>query len=326
MLRANGVVLPQKNAPSSQERNPFNLIVPSTAILWAGPYLSDLAHRLKGRDGHVRVPSADGGFLAIGGKPIGSCSIERVPLGEATARERSDTPVPETAIRLPDVAGYEDVRRQIDDRIIWPEKHRQILHPTSRSSGVLFFGPPGCGKSRWARAIAGELEQEVRLLGPSDLIGAYIGWGQIMIREQFDWLAENDKRMLIIDELDAVARSRRETQMHADEKSCVNELLVQLDRVLRAGRLVVATTNFVRSMDDSVLRSGRFGQFIPVPPPDLAESAAILAYYLNRLVALCAKQAKMTIKVPDALSLCANGCSALPPESRDRKPSLWCRS
>ena len=48
-----------------------------------------------------------------------------------------------------------------------------------------------------------------------------------MIREQFDWLAENDKRMLVIDELDAIARSRQESQMHSDEKASVNELLVQ---------------------------------------------------------------------------------------------------
>ena len=158
-----------------------------------------------------------------------------------------------------------------------------MLRPTSRSSGMLFFGPPGCGKSRWARAIAGELEQEVRLLAPSDLRGPYIGWGQIMIREQFDWLAENDRRMLVIDELDAIARSRQESQMHSDEKACVNELLVQLDRVLSLGRLMVATTNFIGSMDDAVMRSGRFGRFIPVPPPDMRESIAIVDYYLRRL-------------------------------------------
>jgi SpoVK/Ycf46/Vps4 family AAA+-type ATPase len=173
-----------------------------------------------------------------------------------------------------------------------------MLRPTSRSSGVLFFGPPGCGKSRWARAIAGELEQEVRLLAPSDLRGPYVGWGQIMIREQFDWLAENDKRMLIIDELDAVARSRQEFQMHSDEKACVNELLVQMDRVLGLGRLMVATTNFIGSMDDAVMRSGRFGRFIPVPPPDLDESIAIVNYYLRRLDVGSDRMA-FRIRVPD---------------------------
>ena len=103
-----------------------------------------------------------------------------------------------------------------------------------------------------------------------------------MIREHFDWLAENDKRMLVIDELDAIARSRQDLHMHSDEKACVNELLVQLDRVLSLGRLMVATTNFIASMDDAVMRSGRFGRFIPVPPPDLHESIAIVDYYLRR--------------------------------------------
>jgi SpoVK/Ycf46/Vps4 family AAA+-type ATPase len=130
------------------------------------------------------------------------------------------------------------------------------------------------------------LGQEVRLLSPSDLRGAYLGWGQIQIREQFDWVAENDRRMLVIDELDAVARSRRQAgDMHSDEKANVNELLVQLDRAGRLGRLVVGTTNYMDSLDDAVVRSGRFGRFIPVPPPTAEEAVAILDYYLQRLCA-----------------------------------------
>jgi SpoVK/Ycf46/Vps4 family AAA+-type ATPase len=88
--------------------------------------------------------------------------------------------------------------------------------------------------------------------------------------------------MLVIDELDAVARSRQaEGDMHSDEKASVNELLVQLDRVGCLGRLVVGTTNYVSSLDDAVVRSGRFGRFIPVPPPSLDEAAQILDYYLR---------------------------------------------
>lgn len=71
--------------------------------------------------------------------------------------------------------------------------------------------------------------------------------------------------------------------MHNDEKADVNELLVQLDRATRLGRLVVGTTNYVDSLDDAVIRSGRFGRFIPVPPPDVDEAVAILRYYLGTL-------------------------------------------
>jgi len=89
--------------------------------------------------------------------------------------------------------------------IIWPEKNRPRNRSQSRSSGILFFGPPGCGKSRLARAIAGELDQEPRLLSPSDLRGAYLGWGQILVREHFDWVAESRPSRA-----EAIAALRRE--------------------------------------------------------------------------------------------------------------------
>jgi hypothetical protein len=283
----------------AKKDNRFFLIVPTEAILWAGPYLSDIAHHLKEKDGCVMVPSADGSFLELFPNPLLPLSIEPRKSDDRIDPGDSTMIISERPIKLQDVVGYEKVRSWIDDGIIWTEKHRRVLRPTSRSSGVLFFGPPGCGKSRWARAIAGELQQEVRLLAPSDLRGIYVGWGQIMIREQFDWLAENDKRMLIIDELDAVARSRQELQMHSDEKACVNELLVQMDRVLRLGRLLVATTNFIGSMDDAVVRSGRFGRFIPIPPPDLDESVEILDYYLKALDFSSDAEKKLRIQVPE---------------------------
>src|SRR5206468_3774628 len=148
------------------------------------------------------------------------------------------------------------------------------------------------------------LDQEVRLLSPSDLRGAYIGWGQILIREQFDWVAENDRRMLVIDELDAVAHSRQmHADMHTDEKANVNELLVQLDRVGRLGRLVVGTTNFIASLDEAVVRSGRFGRFIPVPPPTLEEAAAILDYYLQALCARDMTEHRLRVHVPPSQAL-----------------------
>ncbi len=288
-----------------RDDNPFRLIVPNEAILWAGPFLSDLAHHLCAKNAHVLIPSTDRSFLEIRGKQLAPLPQVLLPPEERSATGVQGEAVSERLIRLQDVAGYQVVQDQIRELITWPEKHRWLLRPASRSSGVLFFGPPGCGKSRWARAIAGELEQEVRLLAPSDLRGPYIGWGQIMIREQFDWLAENDKRMLIIDELDAVARSRHETQMHSDDKASVNELIVQMDRVLRLGRLIVATTNFIGSMDDAVLRSGRFGHFIPVPPPDLDESIAILAFYLKRLDDPSVSDRKLRVQVPEPASLTA---------------------
>jgi SpoVK/Ycf46/Vps4 family AAA+-type ATPase len=145
----------------------------------------------------------------------------------------------------------------------------------------------------------GELEQEVRLLGPSDMRSPFVGWGQIKIREQFDWLAERESRMLVIDELDGVAHSRHERQMHTDDKASVNELLIQVDRVLRLGRMLAATTNYITSLDEALTRSGRFGRFIPVAPPDLDEAVQIVAFYLAALAGAPGPDGRLAVRVPN---------------------------
>ncbi len=273
---------------SNSEKTPFSLVVPGESVLWAGPFLADLAEHLTGA-GRVLLPCyADHGFFELAASSLND-EVLSTEIPWNALRSGADDPSPQTAvtetrIKIDDVKGYDEVRERIQELIIWPEKHRAAIRRPSRQSGILFFGPPGCGKSRLARAIAGELGHEVRLLSPSDLRGPYIGWGQIMMRDQFDWVAQNERRMLIIDEIDAIAHSRRHnTDMHTDEKANVNELLVQLDRVSLLGRIVVGTTNYIDSLDDAVVRSGRFGRFIPVPPPDAKEATAILEYYLKKL-------------------------------------------
>jgi SpoVK/Ycf46/Vps4 family AAA+-type ATPase len=282
----------------------FTLVAPSESLLWAGPYLADIAHHLGSR-GRVLVPGAEDTFLSIQPQPLDAQSAEvENPIESAIVEFplRDDKKQSEDPLKLSGIAGYKAVLGHIQRNIIWPERHSHLLRGISRAPGILFFGPPGCGKSRLARAIAGELEQEVRLLGPSDLRGAYVGWGQIQIREQFDWVAERERRMLIIDELDAIARSRSDDMIN-DEKASVNELLVQLDRASRLGRLVVGTTNYIDSLDDAVVRSGRFGRFIPIPPPDIDESVAILTYYLGRLFSSESGTKRPTLVVPNASAL-----------------------
>jgi hypothetical protein len=281
------------------------LVVPNEVVLWAGPYLVDLAHHL-GDDGSVLIPGLGNAYLKLKGRSleVQEPEVDWEALRPTGAIDGSKARYKEPPLRLKDVAGYKEIQEHVEELIIWPEKHRRALKRPSRSSAILFFGPPGCGKSRTARAIAGELEQDVRLLSPSDLRGPYLGWGQIMIREQFDWVAAQERRMLVIDELDAVARSRRDRgDMHSDEKANVNELLVQLDRVSLLGRLVAGTTNFVESLDDAVIRSGRFGRFIPIGPPNIKEATDILNYYLTSLVGNGNFDNQPCVEVPEAMPI-----------------------
>jgi AAA+ superfamily predicted ATPase len=272
----------------TSEDGGFHLVVPSDAILWAGPYLADIAYLL-GNRGEVLIPafkktkdSTELSLVRIKAARLDRESVEvEDPIGELSGPvRRADD---EKRILLADIAGYEEVRALIANEVIWMRKHALVSQAASQAAGILFYGPPGCGKSRIARAICGELGHEVRLRGPADFKGLYIGWGQHLVREEFAWLFEDDKRVLLIDEFDAIARSRREGQMHSDEKADVNELLVQLDRASRLGRLVLCTTNFVSSLDEAVIRSGRFSIFVPVGPPDAKAAQAIVSYYLNAL-------------------------------------------
>lgn len=274
-------------AKDAQEK--FHLVVPGEALLWAGPYLADIAKRL-GERGRVMVPVAEDageetlfGLVALEGRQLDASSIEiedPAVLGSGGATPKAEV---ERPMKLDDIAGYTSIRKLIKEEVIWVRQNPRFSRAGARASGILFYGPPGCGKSRLAQAICGELEQEVRLLAPSDLKGLYIGWGQIRIREHFDWLFEESNRVLLIDEFDAIARSRNSSQMHSDEKADVNELLVQLDKAGRLGRMVLCTTNYVSSLDEAVLRSGRFSEFVPVPPPDEEAAADIVDYYLARL-------------------------------------------
>ena len=266
----------------------FWLVVPSETVLWFGPYLADIAAKLaettglRRKPGHVITVGGGGGYVELQGRALTSF-YEPIPWDQMAPDPVSPLSVQAEVTTLADVKLEPTILEAVRELVIWPEKHGRKVNRQSRSSGIL-FGPPGCGKSRLAKAIAGELDQEVRILSPSDLRGPYIGWGQVMIREQFDWLAESSGRMLIIDELDAVAQLRRQSgNMHSDEKADVNELLVQMDRVLALRRVLVATTNYIAAIDDAALRSGRFGRFIPVPPPDLGEAVEIVMYYLRRL-------------------------------------------
>jgi SpoVK/Ycf46/Vps4 family AAA+-type ATPase len=180
------------------------------------------------------------------------------------------------------VAGMAAEKRIIDSRIVAP-----LADPdTARRVGVnppaavMLFGPPGTGKTTFAKAVAGRLGWPFvellpsKLAGPSDNLAAEL-------RAAMEALTALDEVVVFIDEFDEIA-TRRETS--PSTRAVVNEVLKSLP-IFRArpGRLLVCATNFVTTIDPAVLRPGRFDLLIPIGPPDPEARRALWEAALARL-------------------------------------------
>ncbi|MEY7851347.1 AAA family ATPase [Natrarchaeobius sp. A-rgal3] len=169
------------------------------------------------------------------------------------------------------------LRRTVIDPVKQPETYRQYgLDPVS---GVLLHGPPGCGKTYVAGALAGELEYAFLEVSPADLSSKYMGKPAENVQDAFAIAEANAPCVLFLDEIDAIA-SAREDQSSTSERGMVNQLLTELEDVSE-DVLVLAATNLLSDVDDAIVRTGRFDEHVEVPPPDVPARREILRIHLE---------------------------------------------
>lgn len=168
-----------------------------------------------------------------------------------------------------DVAGLENVKTLLADEVMFvlknPEKAKQ--YRLKAPNGMLFYGPPGCGKTYVAEKFAQESRLNFVMIKASDLGSIYIHGTQGKIKELFDEAAEKAPTVLCFDELDGMVpdRSKVTSEGAAGE---VNEFLSQLNNCSDRGIFVIGTTNRPNMIDPAVLRSGRMDHLIYIPMPD----------------------------------------------------------
>ncbi|MDQ3979490.1 MAG: ATP-dependent zinc metalloprotease FtsH, partial [Actinomycetota bacterium] len=145
--------------------------------------------------------------------------------------------------------------------------------------GILLVGPPGCGKTLMAKALAGEAKANFFSISGSEFVESLVGVGAARVRDLFRQARAAAPAILFIDELDAVGRQRGAGLGggHDEREQTLNELLVQMDGFSSSeGVAVLAATNRVDILDPALLRRGRFDRHIVIDRPDLAGRLAIL--------------------------------------------------
>ncbi|MEO1573495.1 MAG: AAA family ATPase, partial [Pseudomonadota bacterium] len=183
-----------------------------------------------------------------------------------------------------DVAGMEKLKKTLRLQIIEPFRNPGVFKRFRKKAGggVLLYGPPGCGKTLMARAVASECNAEFMLVGISDILNMWIGESERNLAEMFAQARARKPCVMFFDELDALAYARSKSRSDS-LRTVVNEFLNQLDGFDADNDkvLILAATNMPWDVDPAMKRPGRFSRQIFVPPPDDAAREAMLNLKLN---------------------------------------------
>jgi AAA+ superfamily predicted ATPase len=189
-----------------------------------------------------------------------------------------------SGVKLSDVAGMDEVKRRLQLSLLAPMRNPEMmkLYGKSLRGGLLLYGPPGCGKTFIARAVAGEMSARFISVGLADVLDMYIGQSERNLREIFETARRNAPCVIFIDEIDALGR-KRSLQRHSGGRDVVNQLLSEMDSIGNDNRgvFVLAATNHPWDVDTALRRPGRFDRTLLVLPPDAPARAAILRYHMG---------------------------------------------
>ncbi|HPF14191.1 MAG TPA: ATP-dependent zinc metalloprotease FtsH, partial [Planctomycetota bacterium] len=201
-----------------------------------------------------------------------------------------------TGVTFADVAGAQEAKAEVHEVVEFLKNPGRFTMIGGRiPRGVMLVGPPGCGKTLLAKAIAGEAEVPFFSISGSDFVEMFVGVGASRVRDLFKQAREQSPCIIFLDEIDAVGR-RRGSGMgggHDEREQTLNAILVEMDGFgTDDGVIVVASTNRPDVLDPALLRPGRFDREVVIDLPDLEGRIAILNVHLKKV------KAESNINVP----------------------------
>lgn len=180
------------------------------------------------------------------------------------------------------VAGMEPLKENLTHNFIDVLRYADIArtYGIQPPNGMLFYGPPGCGKTYLASRLAEEVGINVSFVRPSDLGSTYIHGSQSMIADLFQKAEKSAPTLLVFDEIDALVPSRSKVD-NVSLSSETNEFLSQMENCSQRGIYVVGTTNRIEQIDPAILRSGRIEELVYIPLPDRTNRLALFQMELK---------------------------------------------
>jgi SpoVK/Ycf46/Vps4 family AAA+-type ATPase len=250
--------------------------------------------------GTAEAPAVDPGAEPVseGGAPSSARGFDWVEaeqeLGEVAppmfvddSQDATDEPaydIERVGVRLADVGGLKQVKDRLNASFLAPLNNPQLrqLYGKSLRGGLLLYGPPGCGKTFLAKAVAGELGAQFLHISVADVFDMYIGNTERNIHELFETARAAAPCVLFLDELDALGVKRTLTR-NSGTRTSVNQLLTELDGVgsENEGVYVLAATNHPWDVDPALRRPGRLDRMLLVLPPDRDAREAIFRTHLR---------------------------------------------
>jgi transitional endoplasmic reticulum ATPase len=180
------------------------------------------------------------------------------------------------------IAGMKELKAQLQldviDALNKPEEYAK--YGVTIPNGMLLYGPPGCGKTFFAKHFAEEVGFNFMLATPSTLKSRFINATQENIAKMFEEAEKNAPTIIFIDEINELLPNR-DSDAHEMAKSAVNEMLAQMDRTGEKGIFIIGATNYPDMIDPAMLRAGRLDKKFFLPPPDFEARKAMFEMYLK---------------------------------------------